>query len=147
MLLVSHDRAFLDNLVTSTLALSSDGQVREYIGGYDDWRQQRQGEAQNGSAQKAAKPAAAMPVEAAPAQRKPSYKEQRALEAQKLELAELPGRIERLEAEQHQLAAAMAEAGFYQQDNALITQAVNRLKELEVELTGAYQRWEELEER
>ena len=77
--------------------------------------------------------------------RKPGYKEQRALEARQRELAELPGRIEALEAEQHLLAEAMADASFYQRKAFEISQTINRLKELEDELARVYQRWEELE--
>jgi ATP-binding cassette subfamily F protein uup len=74
-----------------------------------------------------------------------TYKEQRLIEAQKRELAELPHRIESLEAEQHRLTSRMAEPAFYQQDSAEITRSANRLKELEEELARAYLRWEELE--
>lgn len=137
LLLVSHDRAFLNNLVTSTLVLDGSGQVSEYVGGYDDWQRQK-------AAEEGAAPEASAPRETAsprdPA-RKPSYKELREREALKRELAELPGRIEALEAEQHELAAAMSN----QQDPAEITRAANRQMDLEAELAGAYQRWEELE--
>jgi ATP-binding cassette subfamily F protein uup len=151
LLLVSHDRAFLNNLVTSTLVLSATGEVREYVGGYDDWQRQRQAETAERSEEKPQKIVAAIqknetqpPTAAAP--RKLSYKEQRALEAQKVELAELPQRIETLEAEQQRLTAAMADPAFYQQDSAEISRAANRLKELEEELAQAYLRWEELEQ-
>ncbi len=146
LLLVSHDRAFLNNLVTSTLILDSSGQVNEYVGGYDDWQKQEQQSDKNAST--ASKPASTTPAEdstAASAPRKLSYKEQRALEAQQKELAELPKTIEALEKEQHHLAEAMASPAFYQRDNADITKTVERLKELETELANAYQRWEELE--
>ncbi len=146
LLLVSHDRAFLNNLVTSTLILDSSGQVNEYVGGYDDWQKQEQQSDKNAST--ASKPASTTPAEdstAASAPRKLSYKEQRALEAQQKELAELPKTIEALEKEQHHLAEAMASPAFYQRDNADITKTVERLKELEIELANAYQRWEELE--
>ena len=146
LLLVSHDRAFLNNLVTSTLAVDGDGQVREYIGGYDDWRQQKQAEVLKNVEQKSSKPAVQTQPGTSPTQRKPSYKEQRALEAQKRELDQLPGRIEALETEQHQLSAEMANADFYQRDSTVIAQAINRLKEIEGELVDAYQRWEELEQ-
>jgi ATP-binding cassette subfamily F protein uup len=145
LLLVSHDRAFLNNLVTSTLAVDGDGQVREYIGGYDDWRQQKQAEVSKNVEQKSSKSAAQTQSGTSSIQRKPSYKEQRALEAQKRELDELPGRIEALEMEQHQLSADMANADFYQRNSTVIAQAINRLKEIEDELADAYQRWEELE--
>jgi ATP-binding cassette subfamily F protein uup len=148
LLLVSHDRAFLNNLVTSTLVLDGSGRVSEYIGGYDDW--QRQSQAENAvkadeKPRKTSAPALQNNVSGAPP-RKPGYKELRAREAQKRELDELPQRIEALEAEQHRLSAAMAGPEFYQQDNSEITRSVNRLKELEEELSRAYQRWEELEQ-
>lgn len=151
LLLVSHDRAFLNNLVTSILVVDGSGQVNEYIGGYDDWQRQAQAEKDNLPAlpalraEKPRKPAT-QPEANPSAPRKLSYKEQRALEAQQKELAELPDRIEALEAEQHALAAAMALPTFYQQENAQIAQASNRLKELEAELAQAYLRWEELEQ-
>ena len=143
LLLVSHDRAFLNNLVTNTLALDESGLVKEYIGGYDDWRQE-QTELAKAAEEKASKSSGQTRAEVS-ANRKPSYKEQRAIEAQKRELAELPGRIEALEAEQHLLAATMADASFYQREASEISQTINRLKELEDELARAYQRWEELE--
>ena len=150
LLLVSHDRAFLNNLVTSTLVLDGMGQVSEYVGGYDDWQRQSQAEASAKPKEMPRKPAAAVqPVETPPVSdpgRKLTYKEQRALEAQKQELADLPQRIEALEAEQHRLSSAMADPAFYQQENAEITRAVNRLKELEQELSQAYARWETLEQ-
>jgi ATP-binding cassette subfamily F protein uup len=118
------------------------------VGGYDDW--QRQSQAENSAApdEKQRKPGPSVRQEDSQpgSPRKLTYKEQRALEEQKKELAELPKRIETLEAEQHQLAAAMALPTFYQQDSAKIAQASNRLKELENELAQAYQRWEELEQ-
>ena len=147
LLLVSHDRAFLNNLVTSTLILNDDGQVSEFVGGYDDWQQQR--EQVTAPISKPIKaistPTAEAIADDSAAPRKLTYKEQRALEAQQRELAELPHRIETLEAEQHRLSAAMAEPAFYQQDRAEIAQAVQHLKDLEEQLAAAYQRWAELE--
>ncbi len=149
LLLVSHDRAFLNNLVTSTLVLEDRGGVGEYVGGYDDWIRQRPSPIPDQALQTAKKPVDAdqksttlSPLDPT---RKLSYKEQRALEAQKIELAELPQRIEALEIEQQELTSAMAGPAFYQQDTTKITQAVNRLTELERELAAAYRRWEELE--
>src|SRR5271157_2765415 len=151
LLLVSHDRAFLNNLLTSTLVLSGSGEVMEYVGGYDDYLRQRQAqETAETSKEKPQKTAAPAPKNvtkpAAQAGRKPSYKEQRTLEAQKRELAELPLRIETLEAEQERITHAMADPSFYQQDSSEIARAANRLKELEEELAQAFQRWEELEQ-
>jgi ATP-binding cassette subfamily F protein uup len=144
LLLVSHDRAFLNNLVTSTLDMGEDGRVDEIIGGYNDWKQQKQSGAEK-IAEKTPKIAVNPPAEASPTPRKLSYKEQRALEAQQRELAELPEKIEALEAEHHQLAAEMADSAFFQRAETEIVQAVNRLKELDVKIAEAYQRWEELE--
>jgi len=146
LLLVSHDRAFLNNRVTSTLDLGEDGRVSEVIGGYDDWKQQKQSGAEK-IAQKTPKITVNPPAEAAPTPRKRSYKEQRAFEAQQQELAALPGRIEALETEHHQLAAEMADSAFFQRAETEIVQAVNRLKELDGEIAEAYRRWEELEQR
>ncbi len=143
LLLVSHDRAFLNNLVTSTLALDGQGNVTETVGGYDDWLRRAQAPppaAAKDAREKSARPAA----ENTP--RKLSYNQQRALEAQKRELAELPARIEVLEAEQQSLTAEMGSAQFYQQDAEHIAQAAARLRELEEELAQAYQRWEVLEQ-
>ncbi len=143
LLLVSHDRAFLNYLVTSTLALDGQGNVTETVGGYDDWLRRAQAPppaAAKDAREKSARPAA----ENAP--RKLSYNQQRALEAQKRELAELPARIEALEAEQQRLTAEMGSAQFYQQDAARIAQAAARMRELEEELAQAYHRWEELEQ-
>jgi ABC transport system ATP-binding/permease protein len=149
--LVSHDRAFLNNLVTSTLVMSGDGEVREYVGGYDDWQRQRQAElAEEEAKTQAKKPAVpAPPIESSSTggTKKLSYKEQRAREAEQRELAELPGRIEALEAEQHHLNTAMADASFYQRDSTEISRDVERVRELEAELSQLYARWEELEQK
>lgn len=140
LLLVSHDRAFLNNLVTSTLILTGDGEVKEYVGGYDDW--QKQIESNPASQGKSPKPATTSQAEskadAKPAKRKLSYNEKR-------ELEELPKRIEMLEAEQSQLTVKMEAPAFYQQESEKITQAVNRLDEIHHELSQAYQRWGELD--
>jgi ATP-binding cassette subfamily F protein uup len=151
LLLVSHDRAFLNNLVTSTLVLDGSGRVSEYVGGYDDWQRQKAEEAlapaKVASAKAVVREAAPPKPAAGPdSPRRLSYKEQRELEAQKQELADLPARIEALEAEQHRLTEAMSSPAFYQRDPAEITRAANHQKELEDELARAYQRWEELEE-
>jgi ATP-binding cassette subfamily F protein uup len=141
LLMVSHDRAFLNNIVTSTLAVDGSGQALETVGGYDDWLRQ------NESAQAEEKPRVKSAVEEKPevVAKKPSYKEKREIESQKRELAELPQRIENLEAEIHHLTAEMALPAFYQQDSAEIAREAERLKTLQDELAQAYQRWEELE--
>ena len=149
LLLVSHDRAFLNNLVTSTLVLDGVGGVTETVGGYDDWQRQSQVETpETPEPVKPRRPApGALKNETEPQiSRKLTYKEQRQLEAQKRELADLPHLIETLEAEQHRLTTLMAAPAFYQQDSAEITRSANRLKDLDEELARAYLRWEELED-
>ncbi|HSL45166.1 MAG TPA: ATP-binding cassette domain-containing protein [Anaerolineales bacterium] len=139
LLLVSHDRAFLNNIVTSTFILDGSGAVYEYVGGYDDWHKQIEPPP---ASQAKPKPdfatRAESKVEPKAAARKLSYKEKR-------ELEELPGRIQTLESEHHQLTMKMESAEFYQQEGARITQAVERLQELQEELSALYDRWTELE--
>ena len=139
LLLVSHDRAFLNNIVTSTLALGENGNVDEYVGGYDDWHKQME---QAPVSRPTPNPASVIQTESEadgqPAPRKLSYKEKR-------ELEELPGRIQMLEEEQNQLTVQMESPAFYQQEGPVITQAVERLQDLHEELSRLYQRWGELE--
>ena len=139
LLLVSHDRAFLNNLVTSTFLLDGSGNVTEYVGGYDDWRAQiDMASAELPKARPNTLPRTEARPEANAGPRKLSYKEKR-------ELEELPGKIETLEAEQHELTVKLESPAFYQQGGEAITQAVNRLEELHKELAVLYQRWGELE--
>jgi ATP-binding cassette subfamily F protein uup len=139
LLLVSHDRAFLNNIVTSTLIMDGSGNVSEYVGGYDDWHKQIEQISVLPTKPKLdPNPQVELKADTKPATRKLSYNE-------KHELEELPKRIEMLEAEQHQLNVNMEDPAFYKQDGALITQAVNRLQELNEELSRLYQRWAELE--
>ena len=148
LLLVSHDRAFLNNLVTSTMVLDGMGGVRETVGGYDDLQGQGQPDAPgtSGSSRLRREPSAASDKgELSAASRKPTYKEQRLLEAQKRELGEMPQLIERLEAEQHQLQERLADPAFYQQEDLEITRCANRLKQLDEELRLAYLRWDQLD--
>ncbi|HEV2620485.1 MAG TPA: ATP-binding cassette domain-containing protein [Frateuria sp.] len=142
LLLVSHDRAFLDNVVTSTLVLEGEGRVGEYVGGYSDWLRQRPAAPATAPAKNA--PAPAMNPASAPApapalaRRKLSFKDQRELEL-------LPARIEQLENEVAQRSSAMNEPAFFQQDSAAIVQANEALARLQAELDAAYARWSELE--
>ncbi len=148
LLLVSHDREFLNNLVTSTISLDGKGNVVEFVGGYDDWLRQNKSlekpepASKNNRPQPKSEKAAS---EGSETPRKLSYKEQKALEAQQQELAELPSRIEKLEAEQLQISSQMADAAFYQGDPDEIARTAARLKELEDELARSYTRWEELD--
>jgi ABC transport system ATP-binding/permease protein len=152
-LLVSHDRAFLNNVVTSVLALEGDGRVGEYAGGYDDWLRQRRVQ----SVPKDALPSRSDMPKAEAARRairqaqdstpRLSYKEQRAREALRQELEALPRRIEALECAQRELAQAMATADFYKQPAADIVKSNERLHSLAAEVAAAYARWEEIEQK
>ena len=150
--LVSHDRRFLDNVVTSTIAWEGEatpGLWREYVGGYEDWREQKaratalqaaavkpvlrpalevRPEPESRSTQAAATSTPARP-------RKLSYKEQRELDA-------LPDRIDALETEQRDLGERLAGREIYQGDPKLLTQAQDRYAQIETELTAALERWE-----
>jgi ATP-binding cassette subfamily F protein uup len=144
LLLVSHDRAFLDNVVTSTLVFEGAGRVSEYVGGYTDWLRQRRTPAAS-RAPPAAQAAPATASRAAAAARAPtakprklSYKDQRELDA-------IPTTIQRLEAEQAQLTAAIGDPELFRRSPADATAAVKRLQSVEKELESAFLRWEALE--
>ncbi len=148
LLLVSHDRAFLNNLVTSMLVVDENGGVTEFVGGYDDWQRQSLAETLEPPAPiKPRLPArrSSKGEGKSPPTRKLTYKEQRQFEEWELELAEMPQRIDNLEAEQRQIITQMADPRFYQQDSTEITRSAARLKDLEDELGRAYLRWEELD--
>ena len=136
LLLVSHDRAFLDNVVTSTLVFEGGAQVNEYVGGYSDWLRQRKSSAPAKPRAPAAAPAASARTKA----RRLSYKEQRDLEA-------MPEKIQRLEAEQLQLQTAIADPNLFKDDLARGTAALQRLQSLAAELENAYSVWDALESR
>jgi len=147
LLLVSHDRDFLDNVVTSTLVMEGDGRVGEYVGGYTDWLRQRpapvEASASRADSKTDSKPVAAAEATPAPsasaaAKRKLSYKDAR-------ELEQLPARIETLETELAALAAAMSDAGFYQQDPGAVTAHTQRMAQAQDTLDAAYARWAELD--
>jgi ATP-binding cassette subfamily F protein uup len=136
LLLVSHDRAFLDAIATQTLAPEGDGRWREYVGGYSDWLAQRPAAAPAPAAAAAAAPAAPRERSA----RKLSYKEQRELDA-------LPGEIEALEAEQQALGTRMHAAEYHATAPAQMAADAQRTSELEALLHGKLMRWTELEEK
>ncbi|MGV1097985.1 ATP-binding cassette domain-containing protein [Thiovibrio sp. JS02] len=140
LLLVSHDRVFLNNVVTSTLVFEGEGRIVEYAGGYDDWLQQRQEPATvsppAGKAEKAIKGERTKKEKSL----KLSYKEERELET-------LPQQIESLEAEQQELFAKMADPGLYQRESTAVAKAKARMEEIEHSLEKAFVRWEELEAR
>ncbi|WKZ20287.1 MAG: ATP-binding cassette domain-containing protein [Candidatus Jettenia sp. CY-1] len=136
LLLVSHDRTFLNNVVTSTLVFEGEGKVNEYIGGYDDWQRQSEGKKENTLEKTPSKTESLRKQCERP--RKLSFKEQRELEA-------LPQRIEIMETEQQQLYQVMGDPLFYQKGKDEIANIKARVSSLECELAEAYQRWETLE--
>jgi len=143
LLLVSHDRTFLDNVVTSTLVFEGDGKVGEYTGGYEDWERYRlHVEAEHddvpsrASGLPPARPRADEKSNGKP--RKLTYKEQRELEA-------LPGDIVTLDKEQIELHRLMGDADFYRQPSEKITAMIGRLEAVKLELESRYARWQELE--
>jgi ABC transport system ATP-binding/permease protein len=136
LLLVSHDREFLNNVVASTLVLEGEGQVKEYAGGYDDWLRQRPQEPPPTGKPQPARPEPKQPSPRSA--RRLTYKEQRELEA-------LPARIEALEAELDELHQVTADPAFYRKAPAEIISVKGRLQSLQNDVAEAYRRWEELE--
>ncbi len=158
LLLVSHDRAFLDNVVTQVLAPEGNGVWREYVGGYADWVRQRPvsparevareagagtlsaGENPSHTGQGWAPPTLPSPAGAGERAKKLSYKETR-------ELAELPSRIEALESEQKALTAAMSEPDYHKRGGEQMRREAERAQAIERELETAFERWAELDAR
>jgi ATP-binding cassette subfamily F protein uup len=145
VLLVSHDRRFLDNVVTQTLAAEGDGTWKEYVGGYSDWLEQRPQRRSAAQDSNAASRAPQLPADApsakkenVPGRTKLSYKESR-------ELAQLPAQIEALEAEQRQLTDRMSSGDYHKQGAAQIKADRLRSDEIERLLAMAYDRWTELD--
>ncbi|MGB1930577.1 MAG: ATP-binding cassette domain-containing protein, partial [Mariniblastus sp.] len=141
VLMVSHDRAFLNNVVTSTLVFETDG-LREYVGGFDDWQRQAQNRAQMleqpDSAPKSKTNVKAKPSK--PEQRKKlSYKEKR-------EFEQLPATIEQLETQIAEIHTQMGSPEFYQKPGVEISKIQTNLTTLETELNAAYLRWETLDQ-
>lgn len=134
LLLVSHDRALLNNVVTSTWVFEANGHIQEYVGGYDDWQRQKQPDLKQSTNKKTVvKPASKKPG-------KLSYKEQR-------ELEQLPDTIQTLEQQIDTLQNRFCEPDYYQQDADLIQQEQQQLATLEQQLDTAFERWQQLEEK
>ncbi len=133
VLLVSHDRAFLDNVTTSYLVFEGGGVVREFVGDYDAWKKERRTAEEN----RARRENRAEEKTRTGRERKLSNKERE-------ELAALPGKIEALEAEQARLSEQLADPDFYR-DATAVKNAQERLPQLEAELLAAYERWAELD--
>ena len=152
LLLVSHDRAFLDNVVTSTFVFEGDGRVREYVGGYEDWVRQKKAEIRSTKSEvrslktedtkstKSEVRSTTTVAVAAVAKKKLSFKEQRELDA-------LPARIEALESEQRALAAKIAGPEFYKESAEGIKTSLARVDGVARELATVFERWHALESR
>lgn len=149
LLLISHDRAFMDNVVTSTWVFDGQGNIAEYIGGYQDYLAQRPAikpTTEKVDKTKVIHNAAVVdekinnktPEKSEPNKRKLSYKEQRELEA-------LPKEIEQLEQEQSELSEKLADGSWFTQDMTAATQASERLAEIELLVLEKLERWTELE--
>lgn len=141
LLLVSHDRAFLDNVVTNIFVLDGSGSVTEFFGGYTDWLDytktlQATNVTKKIVPQKVEKLA---PVSSTPKKKKLSFKEQQ-------ELEKLPVLIEELEAKQVEFTAKINDPSFYKQEQSVINNALSELQTIEKELAQCYARWDELEE-
>ena len=145
VLIVSHDRSFLDNLVTSVIALEGDGMAHEYVGAYTDWLRQRANPAQERKAEEKAARQAPRPNADKPRRR--SFKEQREFDLLGKELEALPERLDALEQEQKSLEATLADSGLFARDPEVFAQTTDRLVALEAEQTGLLQRWEFVEQR
>jgi ABC transport system ATP-binding/permease protein len=141
ILIVSHDRTFLDNVVTSTLVFEGGGRVEEYVGGYEDWRRMKALTAPERPERPAALPKQQPASSTTPAAKlKLSFKERREFEA-------LPDKIASLEREDARLQAAIAHPDFYKEGTAAIEATLARLEVLRSELHAAYARWDELDSR
>jgi ATP-binding cassette subfamily F protein uup len=137
LLLVSHDRSFLNNVATSTMVMEGEGEIGEFPGGYDDWVSQRQVKKPNAKPQLSSVEEKQKPVKPL-ALRKLSFKE-------KQELESLPLKIEKLEMEQEEIFALLADINFYQGDPKEVARVNARSEAVAEELLEVYQRWEYLE--
>jgi len=140
LFLVSHDRAFLDNVVTQVIAFEGDGKLQEYVGGFEDWERVQKYQATLAKPAPAPARATAPPAAQPKTASKLSYKESR-------ELAELPLRIEALEKEQIDIAAHLADGTIFRTDAKRAKQLQTRSEAIDAEVLTAMTRWEELDKR
>jgi ATP-binding cassette subfamily F protein uup len=143
LLLVSHDRVFLDNVVTSTFVFEGDGRIETYVGGYEDWlRQRKLSEAATPAESTRPSPSGPADRQAGPtaSMKKLSYMERREFDA-------LPAKIDALETEHRALGETIADPAFYKQPAATISAALERSAAIERELAELYARWDALDSR
>jgi len=146
VLIVSHDRAFINNLVTSCFVFEGNGKISEYFGSYDDWIRQRPAvtapkkgaKTNNKNKEKKQEKTKTKTAPEKPAAKKLSFNEQH-------ELKNLPAEIEALESQLEALETKMADPDFYKQEHKKVAQVTDELKQLQTTLSEKYNRWEELE--
>jgi ATP-binding cassette subfamily F protein uup len=148
VLLVSHDRRFLDNVVTQTLAAEGNGRWREYVGGYSDWLEQRPAAKRApASSPEPPSPTLGAPFPTAPGESRGQGKAAKLSFKETRELAQLPAQIEALEGEQRELNARMSQPDYHRQGAARIKADGLRLAEIEALLDAAFERWAQLDAR
>ncbi len=136
LLIVSHDREFLNNTVTSIIAIDKTGQIEEHVGGYDDWLNRKQGNS---------KTATQAPVDSKSNKKNWKAKSQKFSNKDQKELAEIPNKVEQLEKKKEELSAILADPKTYVGDPNVVVEAKAKVQEIDDELETTYNRWEELE--
>ena len=142
LIIVSHDRAFIDNIATNTLVFEGDGQITSYVGGYNDWLLQRPDPVGKNNTAKSKKK---LVDDVASAQKQPASKAARLSYKDQRELDELPKQLEELEKSLEQCQHKMGEADFYKQDQKLVQKTQSEFERLEKKLADCFERWEQLE--
>ena len=148
VLIVSHDRAFLNSVCTSSLVFDAPGDVNEYVGGYDDWLRQRPAhysEQTKSHTEKSKTEKNNVEIKSTETQNKPAAKPKKLSYKDQREYDELPTLIETLEAELESINSQIVAADFYQQEESTVQSTLNKLSETETKLETAFERWEELE--
>jgi ATP-binding cassette subfamily F protein uup len=145
VLLVSHDRAFLNEVCTSLLVFEGDGNISEYIGGYDDWQRERAAKAAAAAMADAKAKASEKETRAGGPVAAAAKKTRKLTNKERAELEALPAKIEALETEQAALTEKLGDATFFKTAGAEVTRATTRLGEIEKQLAATYARWTELE--
>jgi ATP-binding cassette subfamily F protein uup len=140
LIVVSHDRQFLDNVVTSTIVFEEEHRIRSYVGGYSDWLRQgrKLEEIDKPGADRRGRQAAG--ATGGTRARKPSYREQQ-------ELEQLPGKIAELETELKQLEHTISADGFYSQPHQAVQTVLEKMTDTQARLDRAMERWTELDDR
>jgi ATP-binding cassette subfamily F protein uup len=144
VLLVSHDRDFMDNVITSLIVLDGSGEVSEHVGGYSDW-EARGGSLADARAGATAEPGPSMAAKPSGQRKGGESRQARLSYMEQRELARLPAKIEKLELQQTQLEQQISEPGFYQSGQDEISTVLGELASVQTQLEAAFERWDELE--